>query len=62
MNLMDRKYFKVVVEYKQMYEFVVMAKDLSEAKTKARDSWGEQDPIFSDIEVYNIIELGEKND
>ena len=53
-------YYKVMVEFKQVFELLIKAKDLKEAREKARDNWGEDDPIFSDIEVFDVVELGEK--
>ena len=55
-------YYKVMVEFKQVYEFVVKANDRQEAREKARDNWNGEDPIFSDVEVFDIVELGEKHD
>ena len=58
----ERKYYKAVVEFKQMFEFVVVAKDIESAKEKAKDNWNAEDPIFSEIEIYDITRLGETND
>ena len=55
-------YYKVMVEFKQVYEFVVKAEDRKSAREKARDNWNGEDPIFSDVEVFDIVELGEKHD
>lgn len=54
------KYYKAVVEFKQVFEMLVKAKDLAEAREKSKENWGEEDPIFSEVEVYDIVELGEK--
>ena len=55
-------YYKVMVEFKQAFEFVVKAKDRAEAREKAKENWNGEDPIFSDVEVFDIAELGVKND
>ena len=53
-------YYKVMVEFRQVYELVVKARDRDWARDKAKEKWSGEDPVFSDVEVFDVVELGEK--
>ena len=56
----NMNYYKVMVEFRQVYELVVKARDRDWARDKAKEKWSGEDPVFSDVEVFDVVELGEK--
>lgn len=49
-----------MVEYKQVFELVVKAKDRNWARDKAKENWSGEDPVFTEVDVFDVVELGEK--
>ena len=52
-------YYKVIVKHEELFEVLVKAEGYDEAREKAKECWPSYDPIHSDADVYEIIELKE---
>ena len=54
-------YYKVTIRFEQLFEVLVKADNAEQAKEKAKETWGEDDAIYTNLETYDIVELGEKH-
>jgi hypothetical protein len=50
-------YYLVSVAFEQVYEVLVSAEDKEKAEDYARKYWGENEPLDTNIDVFDIQEL-----